>query len=426
MKPFLVVLATAAAMLLAPSFLAAQPPAAKDSCVTCHSALDGDLQKPASLFKDDVHFSKGLACADCHGGYRTSDDMSVAMDPAKGFKGAPKRTEIPQFCAKCHSDIKFMGKFQAQPRVDQFALYQTSTHGKLLAKGDDNVATCIDCHSVHNIRAVKDPRATVYPLNVPGTCGQCHADPKHMAKYGIPTDQLEKYHTSVHWNALTKGNDLSAPTCASCHGNHGAKPPDVASVSAVCGTCHVSFKEQYDKSVHQPIFSEAPGGGGCVVCHTNHGIQMPSTAMLEGSKAVCTQCHDAASDGGKAAAQMAGWIDGLDSALKRSDAILTSADKSGMEVSEAQLKLADGRENLVKAKLAMHSFNPEEMHKPILAGMAIADETFKAGQSALAEKQYRRWGLAVSSLLIAITLAALWFFIRKMETGGRGYRSSAH
>ena len=78
------------------------------------------------------------------------------MSKAKGFIGKPKRTAIPQFCAKCHSNPDFMRRYKPQQRVDQFELYKTSVHGKLLAEGDETVATCIDCHSVHDIRAVKD------------------------------------------------------------------------------------------------------------------------------------------------------------------------------------------------------------------------------------------------------------------------------
>jgi predicted CXXCH cytochrome family protein len=405
-------------LLSAPALLFGQQ--AKDSCVTCHAAMDGDIQKPALLIKDDIHSANGLSCADCHGGDRTSEDPSVAMSAAKGFIGKPKRAAIPQFCANCHAKPDFMRRYLPQQRVDQFELYKTSVHGQKLAAGDENVATCIDCHSVHNIRAVKNPLSPVYPTHIPDTCGRCHADAAKMAKYGIPTNQLEQYHISVHWAALKKG-DLAAPTCASCHGNHGAKPPEVASVAAVCGSCHVLFAQNYEKSVHAPIFSGASGGGGCIVCHSNHGIQQPSTAMLSGPKAVCSGCHEPDTPGGKTAAQMAGWIDGLGAALEKSDAVLAEADKAGMEVSEAQGRLSDGRENLVKARLAMHSFQPEEMHKPIQAGMVIAGETFQAGQAALHERDVRRYGLAISALLIAITVAAIRLALRRLEANGSGY-----
>ena len=402
-------------LLLAPVCLLAQ--AARDTCVACHSVMDGALQRPATLIKTDVHTANGISCADCHGGNRNADDPTEAMNRSKGFIGKPSRTAIPKLCAKCHSDPDFMRKFRPQQRVDQFELYQTSVHGKRLAAGDENVATCIDCHSVHDIRPVKDALAPVHPLKLPETCARCHADTHRMAKYGIPTNQFADYRTSVHWNALEKRGDLSAPNCASCHGNHGAKPPQVESVSVVCGSCHVLFAKLYAQSVHQPVFS-ASGSGGCIVCHSNHAIHKPSTAMLHGSNAVCSQCHDAGTPGAKTADQMAQWIDGLDSALKRSEAVLTRADKYGMEVSEAQLKLMDGRESLVKARLAMHTFKPEEMRKPIDAGMAIANETLNAGEAALREKDFRRLGLAISVFFIAITVAAIWFLIRRLEARG--------
>ena len=60
----------------------------------------------------------------------------------------------------------------------------------------------------------------------------------------LPTDQLANYQQSVHYAALTKGNDLSAPTCNDCHGNHGAAPPGAGSVVNVCGTCHAVFARE--------------------------------------------------------------------------------------------------------------------------------------------------------------------------------------
>jgi len=70
----------------------AAPP--KDTCITCHAALGGDLAKPASQFEVDVHHQAGLRCADCHGGDHSDDSMN-AMSPAKGFRSAPKKNQIP-------------------------------------------------------------------------------------------------------------------------------------------------------------------------------------------------------------------------------------------------------------------------------------------------------------------------------------------
>lgn len=142
--------------------------------------------------------------------------------------------------------------------------------------------------------------------------------------------------------------------------------------------------------------------------------------MLAGATSVCSGCHEQGTPEANTATQMASWIDGLDGSLKQSEAVLASAEKYGMEVSEAQVRLIDGRENLVKAQLALHAMQPAEMQKPIDAGMAIAKDTLKAGQDALHEKDIRRFGLAVSVVLIAIAMFAIRSLIRRIEGPANG------
>ncbi len=165
----------------------------KDSCLECHSQMAGDLQAPAAAFRSSVHLQHGFTCAACHGGDPNSDDPEAAMSKAHGFVGVPPRTAVPKLCARCHSDPNFMRKYNPSERVDQDAEYETSVHGQRLAKGDVRVAVCIDCHGVHDIRAARDALSPVYPLNLPKTCAQCHADAAHMAPYKIPTDQYANY-----------------------------------------------------------------------------------------------------------------------------------------------------------------------------------------------------------------------------------------
>jgi hypothetical protein len=400
------------ALGLAPAALA------KDSCIECHAVLAGDQQKPALAYANDIHHREGFSCADCHGGNPNTDDPTASMDRARGFKGKPSRKTIPQLCARCHSDVGLMRRYSPRERVDQYAEYQTSVHGKLIAAGDETAATCIDCHSVHDIRAVKDPMSPVHPLRLPETCARCHSDAARMAKYKIPTDQFAQYRESVHWEALAKRGDRSAPSCASCHGNHGAVPPQVTSVAAVCGTCHALMEDLYQKSAHSAVFTSM-GLGGCVVCHSNHRVRMPSTAMLAGPDSVCKQCHDPDTDQGKTAARMAGLITGLDSSLKGSDEILRRAANSGMEVSEAVLKLQDGRDALVKARVAVHTLDLAEVRKAASDGLAVAVEAHRAGEAALKERDFRRLGLLVALIAIALTILGLWLAVRSIEGRGR-------
>jgi predicted CXXCH cytochrome family protein len=345
------------------------------------------------------------------------------MSRAQGFLGKIARTAVPALCARCHSDASLIHRFKPQQRVDQMAQYLTSVHGKRIAAGDAAAANCVDCHSVHDIREVKDALSPVHPLRLPETCARCHSDTSHMDKYKLATNQFAEYRQSVHWAALAQRGDLSAPSCASCHGNHGATPPQVQSVAAVCGTCHVLFEDLYNKSLHQPVFS-GMGLGGCVACHSNHGVVKPSDAMLHGEESVCAQCHEETSTGGAAAVEMARLIGSLRASLARSDEILEQARRSGMEVSEALLRQQEGKESLVKARVAIHAFETGAVSKPVNEGLAISAETYKAGETALEEWTFRRIGLGVSLLTIVVTMAGLWMAIRTIENKGEGTRGN--
>lgn len=391
--------------------LAGLPSAGKDSCLDCHSQLADTLQAPAVVFPKSVHYQHGFTCANCHGGDPSADDPEAAMSKAHGFIGVPPRTAIPKLCAGCHSNPDFMRKYNPSERVDQYAEYLTSTHGQRLAKGDTRVATCIDCHGTHDILPVRDPMSPVYPLNLPKTCAHCHANPAHMAPYHIPTDQYADYLKSVHWEELSQRQDLSAPTCATCHGNHGARPPAVSSVGAVCGTCHVFEEQLFQKSPHQPVFSTM-STGACVVCHSNHAILKATDQMLGGKNAVCKQCHDPDSAGGQAAARMAALISDLQNRIDAATAILEKAQNSGVEVSDAILRQRDAHQNLVKARANVHAFAIQAVSTPVQEGLAIAADDYRAGQDALKERDVRREGLIASLVAILVTLVGLWLMIQ--------------
>jgi len=169
------------------ALLIAIPLLAKDSCIDCHSKLEGDLQAPAVAFANDIHARFGFSCSDCHGGDKNADDLEKSMSPARGFVGKIPRIAVPKRCAHCHSDANVIHKFRPRQRIDQLALYQTSVHGKRLAAGDTAVANCVDCHGVHSIREVKDPLSPVHPLRLPETCARCGSH-KMMEDVRLRTD----------------------------------------------------------------------------------------------------------------------------------------------------------------------------------------------------------------------------------------------
>lgn len=262
------------------------------SCVSCHRLQDeSNLKKPAILWEKDVHALAGLGCHDCHGGDPARQDIEDedeaadrAMDPARGFRQAPDRLHVPDFCARCHSDPAYMKRFNPKARVDQLIEYRTSVHGKLNAKGDSVPAICIDCHGAHGIRPVSAPDARTYARNVPKLCSSCHSDAAVMAPYKIPTTQYDEYRRSVHATALLDDKDLAAPACNDCHGNHGAAPPEARSVAHVCGQCHGREAALYNDSIKRPLFErlKAPE---CITCHGNHLVKHPTPDLFDGRSA---------------------------------------------------------------------------------------------------------------------------------------------
>src|SRR5271169_6298700 len=385
-----------------------------NTCVGCHSALDPPLQVTEAQFAQDIHSQKGLTCASCHGGDPTKADMD-AMSKAAGFRGKIERSQIPGLCGRCHSDAALMKQYNPGLRTDQFSQYQTSVHGKLLAKGDTKVAVCIDCHGVHDLRPASDLRSKVYPLNIAKTCSRCHADAAYMKSYGIPTDQFAKYSTSVHHEALATRGDLSAPTCTTCHGNHGATPPGVEKVQNVCSNCHTFQAQMYEKSTHKAAF-DAASLPGCVVCHGNHGIRHPTDAMLgTGSTAVCMRCHTPGDACDQARAGLLNGLNRLDNAIKSADQVLGVAESSGMQVSEARLGQDQARDSLTKARVTIHSFRTDLVDQDTQAGLKIAAKNLQAGKKAMSERNYRRFGLGIALIAIGMVLAGLRLYIKKIE-----------
>ena len=345
-------------------------------------------------------------CVSCHGVH--------GILPASDARSPIHATNVPTTCARCHSDSGLMASYAIA--TDQFAKYQRSVHGRLLKeKGETRVATCISCHSVHGIRAPSDPLSSVYPSNVANTCAKCHASADYMKPFGIPTNQFDNYKLSVHAKALYDKQDLSAPTCNDCHGNHGATPPGIASVANVCGQCHARQAELFQTSPHKKAFDDRQLGE-CITCHGNHAIPKPGDQMIGTQPgALCVNCHTAGDKGFVAAGTMRSRIDDLIANINKSTAILNLAERKGMEVSKPKFELKGATDALTHARVLIHSSSTAEVDKVIGPGMDVASKGYQAGVGALAELSFRRKGLAVSLLFILFLAMLVYLKIRQIE-----------
>jgi predicted CXXCH cytochrome family protein len=392
-------------------------------CSSCHSSAE-TMQRFGSTVSTDqftllaasVHGQQDvsgeeniLQCTSCHNahGVVPVDHPSSPIYPLN----------IVATCSECHSDASYMQRYNPALPVDQLSKYRTSIHGARNENGDPRVAECASCHGGHDIRSAADVKSRVYPTNIPLSCAECHADASYMEPYGLATDQFEEFAESVHGVALLKKNDLAAPACNDCHGNHGAIPPGVASISKVCGTCHALNAELFAESPHEKAFDEL-GMPECETCHGNHAI-VAATDQLLGvdEEAVCSQCHGETDypEGYAVAKMMRQLIDSLDAATEHARGLIEEAEQKGMEVGEPKYKLREARQARHESRTMVHSFDGDRFQEVVGKGRQAASLVAEEATQAIDEYHYRRMGLGVSTLIITILALSLYVYLKKSE-----------
>ena len=391
----------AAAVLAGGIGLRAQDPAAPP-------AAQPDTQPATYASPDDVHVRAGLTCQACHGA-----PLQDSTPEAPHF-AAIARTAIAPLCARCHADATYMRQFAPQVRVDQYAQYLTSIHGRQMAKGHDQVATCTDCHGAHGVFQVRDTRSAVAPANVAETCARCHADAARMEPFGRSPEVFAEWTTSVHAAALLERGDTSAPTCNTCHGSHGATPPGVDAVANVCAQCHVREAELFRDSPKKALF-EMMGQADCLVCHNNHAIARPDDSWIGfESPAVCATCHDESVPGADVIRTVGTGLRSLHADTNVVETVLDRAEEAGVLVEDGRLALANAREAHVRLRVLVHAFATPPFDEVLTEGRAALDLARADGERGIAELGFRRTGLAVATLFILGFLVTLYVKIRRL------------
>lgn len=129
---------------------AAAEDAAEPVCIQCHSKLPEKYSLPVTLWRGSIHAENGITCNGCHGG--DPKDAVNAMNPARGFLGAPKEPAVPAFCGRCH--------------VGVMKDYLASAHGRKLGAGGPS---CVTCHGNHQV-----VKASLELINEK-SCSRCHS-----------------------------------------------------------------------------------------------------------------------------------------------------------------------------------------------------------------------------------------------------------
>ncbi|HHY27937.1 MAG TPA: molecular chaperone DnaJ [Desulfitobacterium dehalogenans] len=132
---------------------------AQTNCNQCHANVANDL-------KSSVHSS--LSCTSCH------SDVTAYPHPSGVHVDKKKSVEL---CTTCHTG-----------RVADS--YQHSFHGKGVFLGSQRSASCVDCHSAHEVLGQDNPNSQVAKENIPQTCARCHKNPSPGFTEGAEHFQL--------------------------------------------------------------------------------------------------------------------------------------------------------------------------------------------------------------------------------------------
>ncbi|MHC4134990.1 MAG: hypothetical protein ACYTDU_12835 [Planctomycetota bacterium] len=402
--------------------LAASAKDPEPSCVThCHG--EQKIAHAASAHAGT------LACVDCHGGNPAGQrDKEKSHDPAAGYRGRIPRVKVPELCAHCHSDPLRMNPF-ALP-TDQLAHYRASNHGRaLFEKGDTNVAVCVDCHGTHEILAAHDPRSATAPANLPDTCGRCHSDGEKMKPYGLPTDSVARFLRGVHGRAL-RAERRGAPSCAGCHGSHGATPPGVREVVQVCGQCHVNTQEHYRQSPHRGSSEmqcrachEEKGAGyrgaGCTACHYTHETRAPGDWMYQGDEVgQCGHCHREPDASREIAAVIRAGRRRLEDAMEETRGAIRDAKARGLFIDQEEIYLRESARALVSLQPLAHSLDRALIDKALQDGLKRHDrarEVIAKRTTRLRDRRILVGGLTALLLLLTGLLAAKLRAVRRLS-----------
>jgi nitrate/TMAO reductase-like tetraheme cytochrome c subunit len=168
------------------------PTAEPGTCGGCHS-------EELSSYQEGIHWQRiqegnleGATCSDCH---RAHDIL-----PVKDETSSVHPKNEPRTCAACHSNPAVVTPWYYGIKTDRLQSYQESYHSRALKFGDERVATCSDCHESHAARAATDPESSVYPDNLPETCGKCHAtEYSHTIAQGLVHDRETAHDAELRW-----------------------------------------------------------------------------------------------------------------------------------------------------------------------------------------------------------------------------------
>jgi hypothetical protein len=86
-----------------------------------------------------------------------------------------------------------------------------------------------------------------------------------------------------------------------------------------------------------------------------------------------------------------------------------------MEVSQAKFELRGATDTLLKARAAIHLFDPSAVQKLADDGVQIANKSYAKGAQAMRDLRFRHRGLWIAVGIILMAIAGLVLKIREID-----------
>jgi len=195
------------------------PPQKVDAmCLTCH----GDVHPN---FLRSPHAKAGLSCVSCHSNHAAVNHVYLL------------KSEQPELCFQCHTDIKAKFALPFHHRVDE------------------GLIKCTDCHDQHGTLQDKQLLSTAEQNMI---CTKCHMEQTGPFVYEHPV--------------------VKAEGCLSCHSPHGSPNPrllNAANLNSLCLQCHSATNSTAFPNAISPVgpaHNQMSTEVACTNCHTQiHG-----------------------------------------------------------------------------------------------------------------------------------------------------------
>jgi Cytochrome c3 len=208
----------------------------KNACTSCHIEIT-DLAKH---MRGEVKVGK-VHCERCH-----------KKETSEHYASVHAQADV--MCADCHTDIHSHRYWKGDKRLvvakcvqchDKQSVYRNSIHGKAVAAGNQDSAACNDCHNLHAIQALGNPKSHTNREFHTKVCMKCHANAEMMKRNNVPTLAVKSYLESYHGKNYRLGFPEKVAGCADCHTAHDILPEkdpkssvNPANLVKTCSQCH--------------------------------------------------------------------------------------------------------------------------------------------------------------------------------------------